>query len=419
MKLVKLSLAAIVAAGALTSVASAASLEEAIKNVDVTGYARYRFDSTAEKEDGLKTHNAKHRFTSDIDFKAALDDNFFGVIGFRYDSRDTSGERFDAQTNVGSEDKSSGDGYSQTFNVRQFYLGYTAGNTTVTAGRQVLGTFFTDDMVGTGIKVLNSDISGLTLAAIAFDNLQADGDIGTSILNIASRSNTPAREEFTYDRNLYGVAAIGSYDPVSFQVWYAALDSVAQLYALDVTVGANLGDVDVSLQAQYAGSSLWADNAALAGSTTIIELDNAQFWAAELGAKAYGFNGSVGYIQFDTDKDKASLISFEDQGAFISPGEDLLDYTAFFGESKYWFLTAGYTYDKFSAGIDYIDGDSKDSFMNNGIVEKTDEREIVYRLGYNYSKKLNFKLWYSDMEEKGDGWKDTTEHLRFEARYNF
>ena len=44
MKLVKLSLATIVAAGALSSVASAASLEEAIKNVDVSGYARYRFD---------------------------------------------------------------------------------------------------------------------------------------------------------------------------------------------------------------------------------------------------------------------------------------------------------------------------------------------------------------------------------------
>jgi hypothetical protein len=185
MKLVKLSLAAIVAAGALTSVASAASLEEAIKNVDVTGYARYRFDSTKQttKNDsdintGSSTTN-KHRFTSDINFKAALDDNFFGVIGFRYDSRDASGERVNAQTNVGSADTSSGDGYSQTFNVRQFYLGYTAGNTTVTAGRQVLGTFFTDDMVGTGIKVLNSDISGLTLAAIAFDNLQADSDIGT------------------------------------------------------------------------------------------------------------------------------------------------------------------------------------------------------------------------------------------------
>ena len=36
MKLVKLSLAAIVAAGTLTSVASATTLEEAIKNVEVT-----------------------------------------------------------------------------------------------------------------------------------------------------------------------------------------------------------------------------------------------------------------------------------------------------------------------------------------------------------------------------------------------
>ncbi|MBR2164764.1 MAG: porin [Campylobacter sp.] len=169
MKLVKLSLAAIVAAGALTSVASATSLEEAIKNVDVTGYARYRFDSRDNNNAGTK--NA-HRFTSDVNFKSALDDNFFGVIGFRYDSVDASGERTGARTMVGHDDHGNDD-FGQTFNVRQFYLGYTAGNTTVTAGRQVVGTFFTDDMVGTGIKVLNSDISGLTLAAIAFDNLQS------------------------------------------------------------------------------------------------------------------------------------------------------------------------------------------------------------------------------------------------------
>jgi hypothetical protein len=406
MKLVKLSLAAIVAAGALTSVASAASLEEAIKNVDVTGYARYRFDS---KNANSNTAN-QHRFTSDVDFKAALDDNFFGVIGFRYDSVDVSGERSGAYTDIGVQDYGN-DEFGQTFNVRQFYLGYTAGNTTVTAGRQVLGTFFTDDMVGTGIKVLNSDISGLTLAAIAFDNLQTDGDIGTKILNISA--SRPAGEEYVTDRNLYGVAAIGSYDPVSFQLWYAALDSVAQLYALDVTVGANLGDVDLSLQAQVAGASLWAENGQLTEDFgplkdgQIAPLDDSKFWAAELGAKAYGFNGSVGYIQFDSDA--GSLISFEDQGSFIDAGEDLLNYTAFIGDNNYWFVTAGYTYDKYSAGIDYVDGENE----FNGV--KTDRSEIVYRLGYAYSKKLNFKLWFSDIED-GDHDKD---HLRFEARYNF
>ena len=419
MKLVKLSLAAIVAAGALTSVASAASLEEAIKNVDVTGYARYRYDSTNE---GTKSTEAKHRFTSDINFKAALDDNFFGVVGFRYDSRDASGESVNAQTNVGSADTSSGDGYSQTFNVRQFYLGYTAGNTTVTAGRQVLGTFFTDDMVGTGIKLLNSDISGLTLAAVAFDNLQADSDIGT--LGYYSENGAPEKgvfigskgNELVVDRNLYGAAAIGSYDPVSFQLWYAALDSVAQLYALDVTVGANLGDVDLSLQAQAAGSSLWANKAAYYGTGAAVNLDDAKFWAAELGAKAFGFDGSVGYVQFDTDH--ISLISFEDQGSFIDAGEDLLNYTAFAGDNKYWFVTAGYTFaDKVRVGADYVAGEGS----SPDFTQDVDAYEAVARVDYKYSKKLNFKAWYSyisrdNVEGNGDRERD---HLRFEARYNF
>ncbi|MBO5063283.1 MAG: major outer membrane protein [Campylobacter sp.] len=400
MKLVKLSLAAIVAAGALTSVASAASLEEAIKNVDVTGYARYRFDS---KDSGTNTAN-KHRFTSDVNFKSALDDNFFGVLGFRYDSIDNSGERINARTMVGADDNGN-DNFGQTFNVRQVYLGYTAGNTTITAGRQVLGTFFTDDMVGTGIKLLNSDISGLTLAAVAFDNLQDDGDIGTSALTLGSNN-----AEYVYDRNLYGVAAIGSYDPVSFQLWYAALDSVAQLYVADVTVGANLGDVDLSLQAQVAGSSMWADNAGLGTST--VALDDAIFWAAELGAKAFGFDGSVGYVQFDTDE--ISLISFEDQGSFIDAGEDLLNYTAFAGDNKYWFVTAGYTFaDKVRVGADYVAGEGSSDVLNRDI----DRYEAVARVDYKYSKKLNFKAWYSYINQENG--QDDAKHLRFEARYNF
>ena len=426
MKLVKLSLAAIVAAGALTSVASAASLEEAIKNVDVSGYARYRYDSRAGNKttvdaDGKEIsskHRSAHRFTSDVNFKAALDDNFFGVIGFRYDSVDNSGERFNAQTNVGHEDHGNEE-YGQTFNVRQFYLGYTAGNTTVQAGRQVLGTFFTDDMVGTGIKVLNSDISGLTLAAIAFDNLQGtDGDMKTKDLFIGSNGSP----DHVYDRNLYGVAAIGSYDPVSFQAWYAALDSVAQLYALDVTLGANLGGADLSLQAQYAGSSVWANNVRDRQTATrnpvtglfegVAELDDAQFLAVKAGAKAFGFDGSVGYVNINTQGSGASLISLEDQGAFITAGEDLLDYTKVGADQSIYFVTAGYTFaDKVRVGADYVGA----RYDNEG--DYTDAYEAVARVDYKYSKKLNFKTWYSYIDR--DNKEDDAKHLRFEARYNF
>ena len=345
MKLVKLSLATIVAAGALSSVASAASLEEAIKNVDVSGYARYRYDAKNTNTSTEEFNGNTHRFTTDINFKSAIDDNFFGVIGFRYDSRDKSGERAGADTKVG-----------QALNVRQFYLGYTAGNTTIQAGRQVLGTFFTDDMVGTGIKFLNKDITGLTLAGIAFDNLQNDGDIGTGKLWIGANG-----DQKVYDRNLYGVAAIGSYDPVSFQVWYAALDSVAQLYALDVTLGVNLGGADLSLQAQYAGSAMWANFA----NNRATRLEDGQLWAIKAGAEAFGFDGSVGYVNVNTKKNKSTLISFEDQGSFITAGEDLLNYTLVQADQSIYFITAGYKLnDYLRVGADYVsakyDNDSCD-----------------------------------------------------------
>ena len=418
MKLVKLSLAAIVAAGALSSVASAASLEEAIKNVDVSGYARYRYDSKNTTTDSTKN---KHRFTSDVNFKAALDDNFFGVIGFRYDSIDNSGERAGAQTNVGTADDGN-EQYGQTFNVRQYYLGYTAGNTTIQGGRQVLGTFFTDDMVGTGIKVLNSDISGLTLAAIAFDNLQGtDTDMGTRNLFIGSNNSI----EHVYDRNLYGVAAIGSYDPVSFQAWYAALDSEAQLYALDVTLGANLGGADLSLQAQYAGSTMWANNARTTQTVApgaAVELDDAQFLAVKAGAKAFGFDGSVGYVNINTQGKGRSLISLEDQGSFITAGEDLLDYTLIDADQSIYFVTAGYTFaDKVRVGADYVgarlDYDNRGAINGKALNNYTDAYEAVARVDYKYSKKLNFKTWYSYIDR--DNNEDDAKHLRFEARYNF
>ena len=418
MKLVKLSLAAIVAAGALSSVASAASLEEAIKNVDVSGYARYRYDSKNTTTDSTKN---KHRFTSDVNFKAALDDNFFGVIGFRYDSIDNSGERAGAQTNVGTADDGN-EQYGQTFNVRQYYLGYTAGNTTIQGGRQVLGTFFTDDMVGTGIKVLNSDISGLTLAAIAFDNLQGtDTDMGTRNLFIGSNNSI----EHVYDRYLYGVAAIGSYDPVSFQAWFAALDSVAQLYALDVTLGANLGGADLSLQAQYAGSTMWANNARTTQTVApgaAVELDDAQFLAVKAGAKAFGFDGSVGYVNINTQGKGRSLISLEDQGSFITAGEDLLDYTLIDADQSIYFVTAGYTFaDKVRVGADYVgarlDYDNRGAINGKALNNYTDAYEAVARVDYKYSKKLNFKTWYSYIDR--DNNEDDAKHLRFEARYNF
>ncbi|PPB71636.1 major outer membrane protein [Campylobacter hyointestinalis] len=406
MKLVKMSLAAIVAAGALSSVASATPLEEAIKNVDVSGFARYRFDST-QKDPATGSKNkaeASHRFTSYVDFKAALDDNFFGVIGFRYDSKDTSGDKAKGDTKVGVNDQGAEE-FGQTFNVRQFLLGYQAGNTTIQAGRQVVGTFFTDDMVGTGIKVLNTDITGLTLAAVAFDDLQNDPDIGSAALG-------------TYNNNLYGVAAIGSYDPVSFQLWYAMLQDVADLYAVDVAAKFDVTeDLSLGLQAQYGGSSI--DGEIQKKGLTLadpLKVDDGNLWIVQASAEGFGIDFSAGYIDFSADnKDQVSVVSYEDAGSFIKPGEDLLDYTLFYGENKYWFVTAGYSFlEKFRVGVDYIDGTKK--YKEN----KWDNSELVGRFDYAYSKKLNFQAWWSHItEDQKNVGKDKVDHFRFQAKYSF
>ncbi|PPB71134.1 major outer membrane protein [Campylobacter hyointestinalis] len=417
MKLVKMSLATIVAAGALSSVASATPLEEAIKNVDVSGFVRYRFDSTKKdfNDDAVTPTKddttASHRFTSYVDFKAALDDNFFGVIGFRYDSRDISGDHTSnnaGQTMTTQADEGAED-FGQTFNVRQFLLGYKAGNTTIQAGRQVVGTFFTDDMVGTGIKVLNTDITGLTLAAVAFDDLQNDPDIGSRDL-IVNGSHT-------YQNNLYGVAAIGSYDPVSFQLWYAMLENVTDLYAIDVAVNFDVNDFNLGLHGQYAGSSIDSDFKDRTNNLA----DDADFWAIEATAEGFGVDFSAGYIDFSVDKDKASVISYEDAGSFIKPGEDLLDYTLFNGENKYWFVTAGYSFlEKFRVGVDYIDGKQKTNTF------KSDNSELVGRFDYAYSKKLNFQAWWSHIEKDKNSYVASTpntdydtDHFRFQAKYSF
>ena len=55
------------------------------------------------------------------------------------------------------------------------------------------------------------------------------------------------------------------------------------------------------------------------------------------------------------------------------------------------------------------------SFYERG--NYADAYEAVARVDYKYSKKLNFKAWYSYIDR--DNTLKDDKHLRFEARYNF
>ena len=400
MKLVKLSLVAALAAGALATSASAMPLEEAIKGVDVSGMTRIRYTATNKKEVKKETkHRSEWNFKAVMNVKTTIDDNFFNVVSIRYDDADIGM----SQSGVDNHYK---------FEASQFFLGATFGNTTIQLGRQTIGAFFTDDMYGDGIKVLNTDVEGLVLAALFMDSLENDDDINSLMVDRINK-------KLVTDHNLYGVAALGSYDPISFQLWYASLEDVTNLFALELAGDFAISDdVKLGLKGQYAFSDFDGKFKTGLKNSTPYEADDGNFWAIEASSEFFGVDFSAGYINFSTKEYKVSLNSFEDQGSFISPGEELLNnYSLYFGKNKYYFITAGYTIPDSGVrlGVDWVDGSNK--FTGT----KTDKSEVVARAEYQYNEKLSFETWYSHMDEKVKGAdnSDKTDKFRFQAKYSF
>ena len=412
MKLTKVSLAALVALGAFSSVASATPLEEAIKNVDLSGFARYRYTNdhfkTSYPKSIVKDSDAGHVFRMQTAFKAAIDDNFFGVLNLRYQAKDNSGDGVAAGT-----DKTNTTG---SFGVYEMYLGYKVGNTTVTAGKQLLGTFFDDkDVAGTGLKVINTDVPGLTLAAAAFDAVQSDGyEIDGPLLKTLTGSISDA------PGNIYYLGAAGSYDPVSFKAAIANVQEVATLYGADAGVSFNVtDDINLNLKGQFVHND--SDHKDVA---------DANFWAVQAGTKLFGAKLNAGYLDFDAknkDNNKISFVSIDANGELINPTKILNGvmgaatsgqqyYNNIKGNNDYWFVNAGYDIDKFGFGAGYTQGKGYSWALGK---ERAKRNEWYLDASYKYSKKLTFLTWYAAAKDKKDGASFKQDRIRFEAKYSF
>ena len=409
MKLTKVSLAALVALGAFSSVASATPLEEAIKNVDLSGFARYRYTNdfikNSNQNNTVKNSGAGHAFRMQTAFKAAIDDNFFGVLNLRYDLTDDSGDK-----NAAGTDKTYTTG---TFGVYEMYLGYKAGNTTITAGKQLLGTFFDDkDVAGTGLKVINTDVPGLTLAAAAFDAVQSDGtELDGPLLKTLTGSISDA------PGNIYYLGAAGSYDPVSFKAAIANVQEVATLYGADAGVSFNVtDDINLNLKGQFVHND--SDHKDVA---------DANFWAVQAGTKLFGAKLNAGYLDFDAknkDNNKISFATLDANGELINPAKILNGvmsggrqyYNNIKGNNDYWFVNAGYDIDKFGFGAGYTQGKGYSYALGK---ERAKRNEWYLDASYKYSKKLTFLSWYAAAKDKKDGESYKQNRIRFEAKYSF
>ncbi|ECZ8626241.1 major outer membrane protein [Campylobacter coli] len=412
MKLVKLSLVAALAAGAF-SVANATPLEEAIKDIDVSGVLRYRYETSNEWSDinGVAQNEGSgisgkqdHKYRAQLNFSGAIADNFKAFVQLDYNAKDGG-----YGANNGSTTRSD----SSKLNVRQLYLTYTDENvaTSVILGKQQLNTIWTDNaidgLVGTGVKVVNNSIDGLTLAAFAVDSYNSDeqnGDLGT-VLN--------------FNENLYGAAAIGSYEvfngQLNPQLWLAYMTDNAFFYAVDAAYNTTIFDgVNWTLEGAYLGNSLDNERKDLGNG-------NGNFFALNGSIEVNGWDATLGGLYYGK-KDKATVTVIEDQGnlgsllageeIFYTKGSKLNGDT---GRNIFGFVKAGYTFNEtVRLGADFVYGGTKTEAGNGG-----DKLEAVARVDYKYSPKLNFSAFYSYVNVDKDT--DSTHHdaVRLQALYKF
>ncbi|EJS0907388.1 major outer membrane protein [Campylobacter coli] len=416
MKLVKLSLVAALAAGAF-SVVNATPLEEAIKDIDVSGVLRYRYETSNEWSDinGVAQNKGSgisgkqdHKYRAQLNFSGAIADNFKAFVQLDYNAQDGG-----YGTNNGSTTRSYEAANSSTLNVRQLYLTYTNENvaTSVILGKQQLNTIWTDNaidgLVGTGVKVVNNSIDGLTLAAFAVDSYNSDeqgGELGT-VLN--------------FNENLYGAAAIGSYEvfngQLNPQLWLAYMTDNAFFYAVDAAYNTTIFDgVNWTLEGAYLGNSL--DN-----ELKDLGNGNGNFFALNGSIEVNGWDATLGGLYYGK-KDKATVTVIEDQGnlgsllageeIFYTNGSKLNGDT---GRNIFGFVKAGYTFNEtVRVGADFVYGGTKTENHSGG-----DKLEAVARVDYKYSPKLNFSAFYSYVNVDKDT--DSTHHdaVRLQALYKF
>lgn len=250
-KIVKMSLVAAVAVAGLTT-ANAKPLEEAIKNVDVSGTVVYRYNDYNEKNsNAAQTNNYKIglNLSSKVNDDVKLNTRFtVAATDNGFVSLDTNGN--DTQANVG---------------LSQVYFSYTGiANTTVNVGKQGLTTPWTtaidsdgNEQTGTGILALSS-VGPVTLAAAYFNqtNLNESGDLASTLNSLANTGSGSGSTTNAGSADVATAAVIANVGPVTLNAWYLDMEDIFDTYTLGAKASFDLDAVKLGADVSYTSLDL-------------------------------------------------------------------------------------------------------------------------------------------------------------------
>ena len=415
MKLAKLSLAAIVAAGAMTTFASAASLEEAIKGVQVSGMMRYRWGHNNKSKNDAKTPYSWYgkngggdhfRWSVPITFVMPVAENLTAGVGFNFDSR-TNGKH--------------GDPTQGSWGSPKHWITYATPEYSLRVGRFEISSPWTETGYagsrGQGFLGTLNMVENWTFAAAYFANT-----------NTNPLHETGANGQITKDGNsndLYAFAAIGSVGPVNLQAWYSKMQDT---FKSSVFVQADVAYEGFSLKAQ--ANQLKLDGEAKAifynDGTGDFSKDKGTFWGAEAGFGMDGFSVGAGITQNDKKMPIYELTA--DSDGMIKAGWQMYYYTTNAFAARNMFVKAGYAFDQYRVNVGFVNAQAYEGADKEG--DKLKARETYIDAGYKYSKNFDLSVHYSMFDARQDKTFNMTKaghkyyggdnnEFKFQALYSF
>jgi hypothetical protein len=289
MKITKLSLATAIVIGSI-SCANAQPLEEAIKNVEVSGTVAYRYNDYEENNSSQKGDSS----TSNL-YKAAINLGTKVNDDVKFNSRFIAGNKANAGE-VSLNTQSDADSNVDTF-LSEVNFSYTGvQNTIITVGKQAVATPFTvsrdsigNESTGTGIVAATHYGDMLSLTGGFFNQTNFnnnDGGLGT--LN--------GSEGFYY------VTGTLAYAGATLDVSYADLQDKFDVYTVGLAGNYDVSDLKLSPYARY--SSLDLDSTS----------DKNTLWKTGIQANLGIFGAYLAYGETNKEGGTVGLDASSDSG---------------------------------------------------------------------------------------------------------
>lgn len=426
-KISKISLVAAVAVAGF-STANAQPLEEAIKNVEVSGSVVYRYDNfhnAEKKSNGVVTSKRKNtdanRYKIGLNLSSKVNDYV------KFNSRFIVGNQYNggfASLNAGKEGTNSntaGSDEQADVSLSNAYFALTAiPNTVVNIGKQGLTTPYTvavdqngNEQTGTGILALTT-VGPVTAGAGYFNNTNLDKSLEVNASKGWGLHDFGSVNSFNGGDDLYVATVQGDLDFVKLEAWYAGLQETFNTYTLAATGNIELAEnAKLGLEARYVNLKL--DNDAVAVGD---ERKNSMFRLAVDG-KFDIVNARVAFTK--TGKD-GGLTALDQDAKNTSLGWAITSNGV--ADAKYWQAALGADIlDNLNFTLNYGNLKSKDT--TRSIFTKLSDikaQEVYGQLTYKMSKNLSTYLRYGTYTEKeyksGDKVQDQTRG-RIQVAYTF